>query len=106
MGVVAKVLGDAKSLVESGWTKDTLARNESGYPVAPGSPEATCWCLVGALVKASGPDGALCRRVIDFAGTFISRSWTLDRFNDQSPGPEPVINLLRRAHERAAHVDA
>lgn len=31
------------------WTKGAFARDGHGYQVASASPEATCWCLTGAL---------------------------------------------------------
>lgn len=36
---------------ESKWTKLSFARDIDGNPVEPTSPEACCWCLVGALYK-------------------------------------------------------
>ena len=36
---------------ESKWTKGYYARNENGNPVAWQSPNATCWCFTGAILK-------------------------------------------------------
>jgi len=36
-------------LNETNWTQGAAARNQSGEPVAPGSPDATCFCLLGAM---------------------------------------------------------
>jgi hypothetical protein len=43
----------AATLVESGWTQGTYAKNRDGREVAAFSPEAASWCLHGALRKAA-----------------------------------------------------
>lgn len=40
---------------EDKWTKLSSARNEKGEPVCADSPEATQWCVYGALYKCYRP---------------------------------------------------
>ena len=47
------ILNKAADLLENvGWTKGASARNEEGYPINFGSEKATCFCLIGAILKA------------------------------------------------------
>ncbi len=39
---------------KSKWTKGCSARNENNQPVHLYSPDATCWCLAGAVFKVTG----------------------------------------------------
>ena len=36
---------------EDKWTKGYMARDSKGRRVTPNSPEATCWCVLGAISK-------------------------------------------------------
>lgn len=36
------------------WTKEALARDKSHWYIDPLKPEATCWCLSGAMLKVTG----------------------------------------------------
>ena len=53
----ALILGRARELVERGWSRGSDARASSGAAVAPWSPEARCWSLLGALVLAADLPG-------------------------------------------------
>lgn len=52
----AEILRKARDLISvpERWTKGELARSAGGYKVSPRSSNATCWCIEGALIKASG----------------------------------------------------
>lgn len=43
----------AKHLIEGGWTQGCEARDDSGNPVDFDSPEASCFCITGAMQAAS-----------------------------------------------------
>jgi hypothetical protein len=36
------------------WTTEVYARDSNGHSVIPNSPDAVCWCLIGAYAKVSG----------------------------------------------------
>lgn len=40
------------------WTQGTFARAADGRPVQSASPDATCWCLLGATHKVCGGNTA------------------------------------------------
>jgi hypothetical protein len=102
MNDVAKVLNDAADLIEQrGWTTETSARNQDGFPVDPSDERAVCWCLVGALDRAAAllpePDGS---RALGTARMVMRGNLgvaALGTWNDVQPGPEPVIAALRAA---------
>jgi hypothetical protein len=47
-----KLLLRAEELVALGWTRGTAARDADGQKVRSTSPQATAWCLVGAVDRA------------------------------------------------------
>jgi hypothetical protein len=52
---VAEVLTKARDILEDmGWTKRYLAREINNISVKTDSPQATCFCSLGALAKAKG----------------------------------------------------
>ena len=44
-----RLLDCAASYVERGWTQGTDAETGAGWPVAPHSKRAQCWCALGAI---------------------------------------------------------
>lgn len=42
--------------VKKGWTKGFLARNSNGMSRSPNDPDAICWCMIGAICKATTND--------------------------------------------------
>lgn len=40
----------------SKWTKRAFAKNKTGSSVNSDSPAATCWCLIGAIMKLTDGD--------------------------------------------------
>lgn len=86
---VAKVLRGAADLLErDGWCR-YAGRDRDGRH-----------CAVGALAEATGMDApvgalkALSRHLRKF-------SWEVPAWNDDQPGPEPVIAALRAAADEA-----
>jgi hypothetical protein len=58
---VAELLERAMRLIEKpeAWTRREYARNATGAVVGPGSPDATCWCALGAVAHVgNSPGGA------------------------------------------------
>jgi hypothetical protein len=47
-----KALLRAAELLEMGWTRGTAARDANGQKVRSTSPQATVWCVVGAVDRA------------------------------------------------------
>ena len=57
------VLIEIKNLIQdpSNWTQGTHARNKKGFAVEPTDPDASQWCLDGALAKVTNVDNDLLR---------------------------------------------
>jgi hypothetical protein len=53
---VHQIVCDIDDLLSSKdrWTKGVWARDDSGHEINFESPDATCWCLTGALAKCTG----------------------------------------------------
>ena len=47
-----KLLLRAAELIELGWTRGTAARDIEGQKVRSTAPQATAWCVVGAMDRA------------------------------------------------------
>src|SRR5260370_35338762 len=47
-----KILLRAAELVAMGWTRGTAARDANGLKVRSTAPQATAWCVVGAVDRA------------------------------------------------------
>lgn len=50
--ITKQILEKAKSFLEKGWTRCAYARSENLLNVAPDSPQAVCWCALGAIEAA------------------------------------------------------
>lgn len=50
---VKKVLQKSTAYLKQGHIKGTFARDAEGKEVGSTDPRATCWCSMGALIKAS-----------------------------------------------------
>lgn len=63
MSRIKQALLKARSLLAKGWTKGAYAKNNINQRVAPDSPEAVKWCIIGALnmgcAEAADPRGQL-----------------------------------------------
>lgn len=51
-----RVLEEVRALLsdEKRWTQHAWARTPSGYEVYPLNPQASCWCLLGAIERVTG----------------------------------------------------
>jgi hypothetical protein len=109
MNDVAKVLNAAADLIEQrGWTKNASARDSQGKVVPPTSVDACRWCATGAIIKVTDEAERLRAPYEEVPGaTPAYRAllrWLggdapsdIPPWNDQQPGPEPVVAALRAA---------
>jgi len=86
-----KILVRAAELVATGWTRRTAARDATGQKVRSTAPQATAWCVVGAVDRA------------------LYELWTLDVYDllglevdayDTAPCPLDMLRKLRRPLQR------
>ena len=76
------------------WTKGKLARASTGYPCAPDSPRAVCWCATGALLRVN-PGG---ESFILALGALYELIGHISDWNDHPRRKQgDVVQLLRRA---------
>jgi hypothetical protein len=120
--VSPEIAKKALEILENPKTRTTarLARAANGEPVDPLSPDAVCWCGIGALIKAGGRPGKFTPgpygtpteayyespEVLElgavlpqspYSGDLVSRVWTDNDFNDA----REIIARLRKIVERA-----
>jgi len=74
---------------ESKWTRNAYARNRYGESVLPSDPEATCFCLSGAIDKCYGSNPPLAWAVSCKIEGVLPRAWhggiqTISNFNDNA----------------------
>jgi len=99
------VLRKAADLIEpeGAWTQSSFARSRTKRRVGPLSPKATCWCVMGALLKASsdGDDEAL-----DQAGELLTAIVPADSIVEWNDAPSrtqaEVVAALRAAADQVA----
>jgi hypothetical protein len=86
-----KLLLRAAELIALGWTRGTAARDADGQKVRSTAPQATRWCVVGAVDRA------------------LYELWTLDVYDllglavdayDTAPCPLEILRALRRPVHR------
>jgi hypothetical protein len=99
---IADILERAANLIEpkGNWTRLTSARDAKNRSVLALSPDAICWCAVGAIIRATGFD----RPELDLVFGMWKSVGEVTVFND-APGREQaeVVAMLR---EGAARVQA
>jgi hypothetical protein len=86
-----KLLLRAAELVAMGWTRGTAARDATGQKVRSTAPQATAWCVVGAVDRAL--DELLNVNVYDLLGLEVEAY-------DTAPCPFEVLRALRRPLQR------
>ena len=86
-----KILLRAAELVAMGWTRGTAARDTTGQKVRSTAPQATTWCVVGAVDRALYE--LLHLDVYDLLGLEV------DAY-DTAPCPFEVLRALRRPLQR------
>lgn len=96
---VFKVLQDAREVIadENRWTQNAWARDADGHDINEHKPEATCFCLLGALSVAAGAwDSPIYRdaeKVLEKIGVERPSTWN-DAYGRTHA---EVIDLLDRA---------
>lgn len=89
-----RVLREARELIARGWTQEVSARDANGTPVAPTDDTATCWCTIGALMRAGGA------RAASALAAFLPRNTSIPRWNDAPERTQAeVLALFGRAIE-------
>lgn len=89
------------------WTRYAMARTRDGKKCYPLAPEATCWCLEGAVSKAAlqNHDGGFVR-ARDLLVELLD-GMSLDAFNDQwETTHRDVLALLDAAIAQAERESA
>jgi hypothetical protein len=86
-----KLLLRAAELVELGWTRGTAARDIEGQKVRSTAPQATAWCVVGAVDRALYE--LLNLDVYDLLGLEINAY-------DTASCPSEVLRAVRRPLQR------
>lgn len=110
MNETQRVLSDALELLRTkGWTKGLLARNEHFDEVMPDSPNAVCFCAIGACIAVSqaalDPDTASieAETALDLAAQEITGDAHAETalFNDAAEDFAEVESWFTRAIELA-----
>ena len=100
----AELYNKAADIIESGWTKRTLARSVEGYAVHPNDRRATSWCLGGAIRLAVYTNEGLkdYKSTMDRLMRNLELREAIARWND-CPGrrKKQVVALLRKAANRS-----
>lgn len=91
---------------ETKWTKEAYARDASGNRIDRYSPDATCWCLHGALDRIATPNGvdklysatAFLIKILQEKG--FPNSISLSKYNDLPERTfEDIRNLLKTGRD-------
>lgn len=101
---VLKVLRMARGLInkKNGWNRGAMAMNKAGKTVTVKSPEAVCFCAIGALRRAEfklGTPGTAAQARIELRKALPTYAYTnsIVEFNDNSVGKDRVVDLFDRA---------
>lgn len=85
--------------VRFGWTQGVCARNSEGEEVDVDSPEACCWCILGAVGIAADKNESINQQA--FTSYFMKKWGGISVWNDNpNRTKEEVVALLEEA-ERA-----
>lgn len=84
-GSKLEILSRAREIINKreNWTRKVWAADKNGVSVQPDSSSATCWCAIGALVKAQGELGATdAQRVAAQMELRNAMRWPVMTYND------------------------
>jgi hypothetical protein len=78
------------------WTKRQAARDKDGNMTGPHSPDAVCWCLIGALAKCKVPTyGPMRDKIVRVIyDRYPETNGGLVSFNDSQESVEPILEVL------------
>lgn len=108
---ILSILTKARALLAQGWTQHHNARDKKGNPVPAWAPQATCYCLEGAIIcVAEGESHStlvfaerILRKQIDEEG-FSPVYPSLATWNDDPERTqEEVLKLADRCIKEATH---
>jgi hypothetical protein len=102
----ARLLRETKRLLKKGWTQKVFARDASGDPESQHSKAAVCWCLTGALSRASEYKNISYENYVsvrqlleEFIHAETDTWWTMTTWNDQKGRTQQeVIDLVDKAY--------
>lgn len=103
---ISEILTGAKALIDTPkkWTKHTMARDSKGIDVIAVSPEATCFCSLGAILRITYGDstddysGAKRELYHDAVTAIHIHSGPVGMFNDSSEHQD-VMRMFDKAIE-------
>lgn len=75
------------------WTKGEMARTMFGAPIDPQGPNATCWCIMGAIHRETRDDPFLAGSVYQILRTQL-QGQAVSEFNDGRTTSHGDIMLL------------
>lgn len=80
------------------WTKGYLARTTGGRPINADDPNATCWCVFGALARCEYTGEAWIIAVSKLRFEIGSEYISIPEWNDaEETTYEQVIDVLKKA---------
>lgn len=87
----------AKELISNGWTQGVYARTEDGTVCSYRNEDATCFCLEGALIRASIEEGDESfegwYKLVKIIQNKINKN-QIERNDDKGRTSDEVIELL------------
>jgi len=100
-----EIIDHVTSLIQKGWCKEAYALNAQGMEVSFEDPNATCFCLSGALwraetdLKAFGPASILVRDTVEIVARGVC-GYGITMFNDtKEVSKEDVLRVLQEARQ-------
>lgn len=101
MKTMLEILKAARELLndEERWTQKSFAKDIHGFPVAAGSSDAVCFCMMGALAKVSESNTIVSAVYLnESAQSALSiLEWTIEghipTFNDEHTHAEVLIKF-------------
>ena len=92
---IPEVLTAAADLLEreGAWCQGWVAKTERGNRTAAISPDAVCWCMVGAIIRAVGADNALAADTVRHVARTVG---DIFRFNDKSRRTQTEVDSALR----------
>ena len=98
MNAVDTVLADAEKLVERGWCRGMMARERHGDECHPASPNATHFCVEGAIVRAANGNRTKERLALHHMAKVVC-DWPADWNDMDGRTRDEVVEALRQARE-------
>lgn len=105
-----QILARTIELLTQGWTTGALARNSDGYYCSSLDRDAVCWCLHGALIKATielDVPHSMRRSIVAMliSKLSIDREYpytNLALYNDTQESVEPILRILQELMDVSA----